>query len=139
MDGDHSIARCEEVATFALKAVFNALSRRRVVLENMLLKTGMVLPGERAGSGPIRRPWPRPRCGAFGDPSGVRPRHRVSLGGQGAIEATQRLNTICREKGLPWKLTFSFGRALQDPAMKAWKGSRGNVAAAQEAWASAQG
>ncbi len=134
MDGDHSIARCEEVATFALKAVFNALSRRRVVLENMLLKTGMVLPGEESR----KRPDPATvaeatlRCFRRSVPASV-PGIVFLSGGQGAIEATQRLNTICREKGLPWKLTFSFGRALQDPAMKAWKGSRGNVAAAQEA------
>jgi fructose-bisphosphate aldolase class I len=56
-------------------------------------------------------------------------------GGQSDIAATQRLNAICGGKELPWKLSFSFGRALQDSAMKTWGGSAGNVAAAQGALA----
>jgi fructose-bisphosphate aldolase class I len=54
-------------------------------------------------------------------------------GGQAEVEATRRLNAICKAKGLPWKLTFSFGRALQDAAMKTWGGSPKNAPAAQEA------
>jgi fructose-bisphosphate aldolase class I len=54
-------------------------------------------------------------------------------GGQSDVAATERLNAICRAGGVPWQLSFSFGRALQDAAMKTWKGSPANVAAAQAA------
>jgi fructose-bisphosphate aldolase class I len=54
-------------------------------------------------------------------------------GGQSDVAATERLNAICQAGGVPWKLTFSFGRALQDAALKTWKGSPANVAVAQTA------
>lgn len=134
MDGDHSITRCEEVAGATLKAVFDALFHRRVATERMLLKTGMVLPGEdcRSQSDPSEVAEATLRCFRQSVPASV-PGIVFLSGGQSDTEATQRLNAVCRAKGLPWKLTFSFGRALQDPAMKAWKGSQANVAAAQGA------
>lgn len=136
MDGDHTIARCEEVVGATLKAVFDALSLHRVVLEKMLLKSGMVLPGkecpEQADVSGLAEATLR--CFRRFVPAAV-PGIVFLSGGQSDVEATQRLNAICRVKEMPWRLTFSFGRALQDAAMKTWEGSPRNVAAAQGALA----
>jgi fructose-bisphosphate aldolase class I len=136
MDGDHTIARCEEVMGATLEAVFDSLSLHRVVLEKMLLKSGMVLSGEdcpeQAGVPEVADATLR--CFRRFVPAAV-PGIVFLSGGQSEAEATQRLNAICAVKAPPWKLTFSFGRALQDPAMKAWGGSPGNVPAAQDALA----
>jgi len=136
MDGDHAIDRCEEAVGATLKAVFDALSLHRVVLEKMLLKSGMVLSGEdcptQAGIAEVAEATLR--CFRRFVPAAV-PGIVFLSGGQSDAEATGRLDAICRVKGSPWRLTFSFGRALQDPAMRAWGGSPGKVAAAQEALA----
>jgi fructose-bisphosphate aldolase class I len=136
MEGDHTIERCEEVATATLRAVFEKLTLHRVALGGMLLKTGMVLPGEdapgKADPGEIARATLR--CFRAAVPEGV-PGIVFLSGGQGDVEATQRLNALCSEGGLPWKLTFSYGRALQDAPMRAWGGKPGNVPAAQAALA----
>lgn len=134
MNGDHGIERCEEVATAALRTVFGALVRQRVSLEGMLLKTGMVLSGEdcprQADDAEVAEATLR--CFRRSVPAAVQGIVFLS-GGQGDVEATRRLNAICAAKGLPWKITFSYGRALQDAAMKAWGGSAGNIAASQRA------
>ena len=134
MNGNHSISRCEEVTTATLQTVFAALFDHRVVLEQMLLKTGMVLSGEecseQAGDEVVAETTLR--CLRRAVPAAV-PGIVFLSGGQSAHVATQRLNAICRVGGAPWKLSFSFGRALQSPAMKAWKGSPDNVVAAQAA------
>jgi fructose-bisphosphate aldolase, class I len=134
MDGDHSLGRCEEVATSTLRAVFAVLVEQRVALEHMLLKTGMVLPGEgcrkKAGVGEVAEATLR--CFIRSVPAAV-PGIVFLSGGQPDVPATERLNAICGATGLPWKITFSYGRALQDPAMKAWKGSARNVLAGQKA------
>jgi fructose-bisphosphate aldolase class I len=72
------------------------------------------------------------RCFRRGVPAAIQGIVFLS-GGQGDVEATRRLNAICAAKGLPWKITFSFGRALQDAAMKTWGGSPKNISAAQHA------
>lgn len=134
MDGDHSIARCEEVTTATLKSVFDALFDHRVVLEQMLLKTGMVLSGaecpEQADVAAVAEITLR--CLRRAVPVAV-PGIVFLSGGQTDEAATERLNAICRPGNAPWRLTFSFGRALQAPALKLWKGSAENVAAAQAA------
>jgi fructose-bisphosphate aldolase class I len=134
MDGGHSLARCEEVTGATLQAVFAALFDQRVRLEAMLLKTGMVLPGATC---------PQPasvadianatlRCLRRAVPAAV-PGVVFLSGGQGDVVATERLNAICGAGSAPWKLSFSFGRALQDAALKAWQGSLPNAVAAQAA------
>jgi fructose-bisphosphate aldolase class I len=134
MDGNHSLDRCEAVTTAALEAVFAALADQRVVLEDMLLKSGMVLSGEAC---------PRPadvfavaaatiRCFRRAVPAAV-PGIVFLSGGQSEAIATRRLRAICQQGPLPWKLTFSFGRALQDGALKAWRGSPARAAAGQAA------
>ena len=134
MDGDHSIGRCEEVTTVTLNSVFAALFEHRVVLEQMLLKTGMVLSGkdcpQQADVAEVADATIR--CLLRSVPAAV-PGIVFLSGGQSDEAATQRLNAICGVSDVPWKLSFSFGRALQAPALKIWKGSQDNVAAAQSA------
>lgn len=134
MDGNHTLARCEEVTSATLRNVFVTLFEHRVDLETMLLKTGMVLPGkdcpQQATVDEIA--VATLRCLHEAVPPVV-PGIVFLSGGQSDVAATERLNAICRRDDLPWKLTFSFGRALQDPALKSWAGRTANVAAAQAA------
>jgi fructose-bisphosphate aldolase class I len=133
MDGSHTIARCEEVTAATLKSVFAALLEQRVVLEHMLLKTGMVLPGKdcprQVDAAEVAQATLR--CLRLAVPSGV-PGIVFLSGGQDGVEATERLNAICQAGG-PWRLSFSFGRALQNLAMKTWMGRLSKVRAAQAA------
>ena len=134
MDGSHSLAHCEEAMNITLKTVFATLTAQRVVLETMLLKTGMVLPGkdcpQQAGVDEVAEATLR--CLRRTVPAAV-PGIVFLSGGQKDVAATERLNAVCRVGGAPWRLSFSFGRALQDAAMKTWHGVPANVAAAQAA------
>jgi fructose-bisphosphate aldolase class I len=134
MDGDHTLAGCEDVARALLRGVFDALLVRRVLLEGMLLKTGMVLPGKscprQAGAAEVAAATLR--CFRRVVPAAV-PGIVFLSGGQGEVDATSRLNAVCRAAGGAWRLTFSFGRALQDSAMRAWGGDPGRAGAAQAA------
>jgi fructose-bisphosphate aldolase, class I len=134
MEGDHTIARCEEVATGVLRHVFEALGEHRVVLEHMLLKTGMVLSGEECPvqAVPAEVALATLRCFRRTVPAAV-PGIVFLSGGQPDVPATQRLNAIAKEGPSPWRITFSYGRALQDPALQAWGGKAANVKAAQAA------
>jgi fructose-bisphosphate aldolase class I len=136
MDGNHTIDRCEEVTTLVLETVFAVLARHRVRLEQMVLKTGMVLSGEEC---PQQAPVAAVaaatvRCLLRAVPAAV-PGIVFLSGGQGDVEATARLNAIARIGPVPWRVTFSYGRALQAPALKAWRGAPAKVAAAQAALA----
>jgi len=134
MDGAHTLARCEEVTSATLQAVFDALFLHRVIPEQMLLKTGMVLPGrdcpQPAGTGAVAEATLR--CLRRTVPAAV-PGIAFLSGGQSPEEATARLDAICGAAGSPWTLTFSFGRALQDEALKAWEGSPANARRSQDA------
>ena len=134
MDGDHALARCEEVTSAVLKTVFAALVDHRVVLETTLLKTGMVLSGKECPQQATVEEVAKTtlRCLRSAVPATV-PGIVFLSGGQSDVAATERLNAICRVGGAPWALSFSYGRALQDAAMKTWKGSPANIAAAQAA------
>jgi fructose-bisphosphate aldolase class I len=136
MDGDHTIERCEEVSTAVLERTFEELTEQRVVLGKMILKTGMILSGadcpRQAGVPEVAAATLR--CFRRAVPAAV-PGIVFLSGGQPDVPATQRLNAISSAGGNPWKITFSYGRALQDPAMKAWGGVPGNVAAGQSALA----
>jgi fructose-bisphosphate aldolase class I len=134
MDGDHTIARCEEVATGVLRRVFEELGEHRVSLEHMLLKTGMILSG---GECQVQAPAGEVaastlRCFKRTVPTAV-PGIVFLSGGQPDLPATQRLNEIAKMGPSPWKITFSYGRALQDPSLKTWAGQAKNTAAAQAA------
>lgn len=134
MNGGHTIARCEEVTNIMLESVFAALFEYRVGLELMLLKTGMILSGaecpQQAEVGEVAEVTLR--CFRRAVPAAV-PGIVFLSGGQSAEAATHRLNAICRAGGVPWKLSFSFGRALQSPALEIWKGSATNITKAQAA------
>lgn len=134
MEGSHSIARCEEVTTEVLKSVFNALFEQQVELEGMLLKTGMALSGSEATeqATPAEITASSLRCFRRTVPAAV-PGIVFLSGGQSSQAATTRLSVLCRAPHLPWKLSFSFGRALQAPAIKAWRGKPEKVRAAQKA------
>ncbi len=135
MDGPHAIERCEEVTTAALGLVFAELLRHRVVLEGTLLKPNMVLSGKecpsQAGTDEVAAATLRVLRRTV--PSAV-PGIVFLSGGQTAEQATGRLSAMNALGGSPWELSFSYGRALQDPVLKAWKGSPANAEAARNAF-----
>ncbi len=133
MDGSHSMDRCAEVTEAVLHEVFHSLHRHAVVLEHMLLKPSMVIPGkehpERAAPTDLalqtvrilRRTVPAAVPGIF-----------FLSGGQSPVEATANLDAINRIGQQPWHLSFSYGRALQETALKAWQGQAARVQDAQQ-------
>ena len=132
MDGSHTIERTEEVMITSLRSVFNSLSQHRVVMEHMVLKSGMVLPGKDCAQqlNVESVAEATTRCFRRTVPAAV-PGIVFLSGGQSEEEAAERLNAICKSADSPWKLSFSFGRALQDSALQIWKGSAANAAEAQ--------
>ena len=136
MDGSHGIERCEDVTAAVLNAVFDELFEQQVCLEEMLLKPNMVIAGAIC-------PTPAPpaavatatlRCLLRYAPAAV-PGIVFLSGGQDHLAATLHLSLINRgPETKPWKLSFSYGRALQDEALTAWAGRDQNVAAAQRAF-----
>jgi fructose-bisphosphate aldolase, class I len=135
MDGDHTIERCYEVTSATLHAVFHELYLQRVELEGMLLKPNMVLSGEDAPehAGVQEVAGQTIRCLKATVPAAV-PGIVFLSGGQSDELATAHLNAMNAIGEHPWELSFSYGRALQAPALKAWSGKEENVAAAQEAY-----
>src|SRR5271166_1775262 len=135
MDGSHTIERCEAVTGNILQAVFCALFEQRVTLEAMLLKPNMVLPGKECGrqASVEEVATATLRCLRRHVPAAV-PGIVFLSGGQSARLATAHLNAINRlPDAKPWKISFSYGRALQDPALETWHGRDENLAAGQEA------
>ncbi|HEV7803757.1 MAG TPA: class I fructose-bisphosphate aldolase [Burkholderiales bacterium] len=136
MDGSHTIDRCEEVTEWTLNAVYDALYLNKVVLEGSVLKPSMVVSGTESGEKisveevaertirTLKRTVPAAVAGIV-----------FLSGGQSDELATAHLNAMnSLFKGkLPWPVSFSYGRALQQPSLKAWKGSPANVAAGQAA------
>ena len=140
MDGAHSIERCEEVTENVLVSVFNQLHQHRIYLEGMVLKPNMVISGKknanRAAPEVVAEATLRVLKRTV--PSAV-PGIAFLSGGQSSEEATLHLslmNASSNKTGpLPWSLTFSYGRALQDQALKAWGGTTANFVAGQKAFA----
>jgi fructose-bisphosphate aldolase class I len=132
MDGDHGLARCEEVTDATLETVFDALFRHRVRLEGMVLKPNMVIAGKKCPvqSTPEQVVEATIRCLKRRVPSAV-PGIAFLSGGQSEAEATLHLSLMNRAGALPWQLSFSYGRALQQSTIGAWQGKASNVAAAQ--------
>jgi fructose-bisphosphate aldolase class I len=136
MDGAHTIERCSEVTEATLRCVFEALARQRVVLEHLLLKPSMVLPGSRcqrqAAVGEVADATVR--CLRRAVPAAV-PGIVFLSGGQQEVRATEHLNAMnAMDEAHPWPLSFSFARALQNPALEAWRGQARNVGAGQRAF-----
>jgi fructose-bisphosphate aldolase class I len=136
MDGGHSIERCEEVTDLVLAATFRELFEHRVYLEGMVLKPNMIISGKKAAN----RAAPQTVAEAT---LRVLKRHvppavpgiAFLSGGQSSTEATLHLSLMNKLGPLPWALTFSYGRALQDTAIRAWGGLPANFAAGQKEFA----
>ena len=135
MDGDHDIDRCETITEWVLKTVYEELYYARVRLEGTVLKPNMVVPGKkspkRASVEEVAERTARVLKACV--PAAV-PGIAFLSGGQSDEEATAHLDAINRIGGLPWRLTFSYGRALQAAPQKAWSGKSENTAAAQRAF-----
>ena len=136
MDGSHTLERCEDVTGNVLHAVFHALFQQGVALEGMLLKPNMVIAGRDCSRQPsvVEVASATLRCLRRHAPAAV-PGIVFLSGGQGARLATAHLNAInCLPGPKPWQLSFSYGRALQDPALEAWHGRDEDLAAGQRAF-----
>jgi fructose-bisphosphate aldolase class I len=135
LDGSHTAERSEEVHEATLRATYAAMTAYNVSIEHLILKTSMVLSGKdnarQAGVDEVaertvrvlRRTVPAAQPGIV-----------FLSGGQSDEAATAHLNAMAAMKGLPWPLTFSYSRALQNAALKTWRGQAGNVGAAQKAF-----
>lgn len=133
INGNHTIERSAEVNEAVIAEVFNALRRHRVQLETMILKPSMVTPGnECAKASPEEVAEATLRVLRRVVPAAV-PGINFLSGGQTPEDATLNLNAMNSLGQQPWSLSFSYGRALQEPAQKAWAGIRDNGPAAQEA------
>ena len=136
IDGDHTLERCFEVSEAVLHAVFHALHRHGVVLEHMVLKPSMVI------SGKERLPRTNPEEVARATLAVLRrnvpaavPTINFLSGGQSSVDATANLNAMnVMAPSAPWRLSFSYARALQEDAMRTWAGRAENVRAAQSAF-----
>jgi fructose-bisphosphate aldolase class I len=135
MDGEHTIDRCEEVTDATLELVFDELFRQRIRLEAMVLKPNMVIAGKKcpAQAKPAQVAEATVRCLRRRVPAAV-PGVAFLSGGQSEAEATLHLSLMNRSGPLPWQLSFSYGRALQQSALDAWRGESGKVAAGQRAF-----
>jgi len=136
MDGDHTLERCRAATEEVLRNVFIQLNSQRVLLEGMVLKPNMVLPGlvcptqesvDEVADITMKSLWRTV-------PAAV-PGIAFLSGGQSAEFASARLNTMNHrfKSQLPWALSFSFARAIQQPALEIWRGEEANVKAAQQA------
>ena len=135
LDGDHSIERCEEVTEQTLRATYAAIAAYNVPVEYLILKTSMVVSGKdhrrQAGVDEVAERTLRvlKRTVPAAQPGIV-----FLSGGQSDEAATAHLSAMVATKNLPWPLTFSYSRALQNPALNTWRGQASNVAAAQKAF-----
>lgn len=133
MDGDHDIDVCEAVTEDTLNAVFSELYAQGVVLEGMILKPNMVISGKscavQAGVDEVAE---RTVASLSRSVPAAVPGIMFLSGGQSEVDATAHLNAMNANFGpLPWKLSYSYGRALQESALKAWGGDNANNGAAQ--------
>lgn len=136
MDGkpaNHDIKKCAEVTEKTLNYVFEELKNLEVAIEGIILKPNMIVPGKES----IEKATPEEIAEATVNLfKKILPENLPGIvflsGGQSEIEATENLNAINKLDSLPWRLSFSYGRALQDGALKAWSGKKENVSDAQK-------
>jgi fructose-bisphosphate aldolase class I len=134
-DGSHSIERCYDVTIRVLEKVFGELSDAAVQFEGMLLKPSMVTAGEDLADAPVEQVAELTlRCLRQTVPAAV-PGIVFLSGGQTSETATAHLNAMNKIGNAPWRLSFSYGRALQDAPMHAWMGKSENVKGGQKALA----
>ena len=135
MDGGHDMDRCAQITQWVLKTVYEELYLARVQLEGTVLKPNMVVPGKKSGQRASAEEVAEKTIRVLKNcvPPAV-PGIAFLSGGQSDEEATAHLDAMNKIGGLPWRLTFSYGRALQAAPQKAWSGRNENVAAAQRAF-----
>jgi fructose-bisphosphate aldolase, class I len=135
MDGDHDAERCYSVTEWVLKTVLEELYYQQVALEGMVLKPNMVVAGKKSANQPSIEQVADMTVRVLRAcvPAAV-PGIAFLSGGQSDEDATAHLDAINKVGDLPWKVTFSYGRALQAAPQKAWSGKTENVAAAQRAF-----
>ena len=136
MDGSHTIERCYEVTKDTLTKVFEELIKHKVDLKGICLKPNMVIDGKECSKKSSSEEIAKMTINCFKEtvPSEV-PGIVFLSGGQSEIEATENLNEINKIEGTPWNLSFSYGRALQASALKAWQGDHENEEACSNAFA----
>ena len=135
LDGSHSVERSEEVTEATLRATYAAIAAHNVSVEHLILKTSMVVSGkDNARQAPVDEVAERTVRVLKRTVPAAQPGIVFLSGGQSDLDATAHLNAMNSMKGLPWPLTFSYSRALQNPALKAWSGKAANLAAAQKAF-----
>ncbi len=135
LDGRHSIERSEEVHQATLWATYAALAAYNVSLEHLILKTSMVVPGkDHPKQASVEEVAERTLRVLRRTVPAAQPGIVFLSGGQSDEAATAHLSAMAASDGLPWPLTFSYSRALQNPALKTWRGQPANVAAAQKAF-----
>jgi fructose-bisphosphate aldolase class I len=135
LDGGHSVERAEEVTEATLRATYAAIAAHNVSVEHLILKTSMVVSGkDHARQAPVDEVAERTVRVLRRTVPAAQPGIVFLSGGQSDLDATAHLNAMNNMKGLPWPLTFSYSRALQNPALKAWSGKAANLAAAQKAF-----
>ncbi len=133
LDGNHTIERCEDVTEETLRITFEELADQRVYLEGMVLKPSMVVSGkENSRQAGVEEVAERTLRSLKRSVPAAVPGIAFLSGGQSAVSATEHLNAMNQLGPHPWEVTFSYARALQDPALKTWKGDAGNVSAAQK-------
>jgi fructose-bisphosphate aldolase class I len=134
MDADNTMEKCGEVSERVLTAVFEELKNAGVAIEGMVLKTNMIVPGKKSGETVSPEQVADATLALFKKilPDNL-PGQAFLSGGQSEVDATANLNEMNKRGPYPWKLSFSYGRALQDSALMAWGGKRENVALAQVA------
>lgn len=135
MGGHHSVERCHEVTGMALNSLFTELYEQGVALEGCILKPNMVVAGKKCERQPTREEIATRTIKVLKDtvPAAV-PGIAFLSGGQDNEEATRNLDMMNKIGGFPWKLTYSYGRALQQSALNAWQGKESNYDAAQAAF-----
>ncbi|MBO6551794.1 MAG: fructose-bisphosphate aldolase class I [Roseitalea sp.] len=133
--GDHSIDRCAQVTEAVLTEVFSELHQARCMLEGMVLKPNMVIDGQKARTASVEEVAEKTVAVLKKTVPDAVAGIAFLSGGQSDEEATAHLSAMNAMGDLPWPLTFSYGRALQAAALKAWSGKAENVAAGQRAFA----
>jgi len=135
MDGHHDIGRCYEVTEFALKLLYQELFHARVKLEGTVLKPNMVVPGKKCAKQASVDEVAEKTLRVLKEcVPAVVPGIAFLSGGQSDLDATARLDAVNRMGPLPWKVSFSYSRALQAAPQRAWSGKAENVGAAQSAF-----
>jgi fructose-bisphosphate aldolase class I len=135
LDGAHPVERCEEVTEATLRATYAALAACRVAPEHVILKASMVVSGKgHARQAGVEEVAERTLRVLKRTVPAAQPGIVFLSGGQSDLAATAHLNAMAATPGLPWPLTFSYSRALQNAALAAWRGDPRNVEAAQKAF-----